>query len=298
MIVAEKLQRSALAATVTVLLACALALPLAAEPSTSEPAKATRVATLLPYVGEAILRADPSVQLVASVANQSGDPLPEGVIDLGSPHAPNLEQLALSRPDVVVADVRFHRSLTEPLSQSGAKLVLVNGSSINATFDGLREVARVVGNSEGMLSTIETSRAKLVALHLVDSPKVLPLFGSPGSYMAITPRTWLGDLLEEVGFHNVAADLVGRETFPGYVQISEEVLMTLDPATVLLVTHGSPQAVLEDFQRQAERGGPWKRFADHVLVLDPDRFAANPGLDLPLAAAELITLVAEQTTSR
>jgi iron complex transport system substrate-binding protein len=296
--IAAGLRRTTLVATITALVACSSTLPLTAEPTTSGSAKATRVATLLPYVGEAILRADPSVQLVASVANQSGDPLPEGVIDLGSPHSPNLEQLALSRPDVVVADARFHRSLTEPLSQSGTELVLVNGSSINATFDGLLEVARVVGDSQGMVTTINASRAELVRLHLTDSPNVLPLFGSPGSYMAITPRTWLGDLLQEIGFHNVAADLVGRETFPGYVQISEEVLMTLDPATVLLVTHGSPEAVLEDFQRQAQQGGPWKRFADRVLVLDPDRFAANPGLDLPLAAAELIALVREETASR
>ncbi len=260
-------------------------------PPPGDPAASVRVATLLPYVGDAVSRADTRLVVVASVAPRSGAPLPEGVLDLGSPHAPNLEQLALSRPEIVVADARFHRSLTEPLSGSGARVVLVDGSSIESTLAGLREVGAAAGGSQSLDQLVETCRQQIEALRLADSPALLPLFGAPGSYTAITPRTWLGDLIETLGFDNVAAEVSGRESFPGYVQLSDEVLMTLPRATVVLVTHGSPDAVLEDFERKARQGGPWKRFAADVIVLDPDRFAANPGLDLPVAGAELIELV-------
>jgi ABC-type hemin transport system substrate-binding protein len=105
--------------------------------------------------------------------------------------------------------------------------------------------------------------------------------------------TWLGDLLAQLGFNNLAAGMTGRQQVPGYFELSDEVLATLRPELVLLVTHGSPRAVEESFRRRAAAGGAWTGLGDNLRVLDPDLFATNPGLRLPEAARRLAELGAE-----
>jgi iron complex transport system substrate-binding protein len=255
-------------------------------------AEPTRVASLLPYVSEA-LAGIPQVEVVASVAAELGGSLPEGVTDLGSPHAPNFEVLAGVRPDVVVGDGRYHGAIAEKLAHSGGRVVLVEAFSVAATLDGLIEVARAAGVEAQMEARVAEVRGALPALRLARPASVLPLFGAPGSFMAITDRTWLGDLLGELGFEILPRDLSGHESYPGYVEVSEEVLALTRPELVLLVTHGSPDAVAESFDREASRGGPWALLADRAHVLDPALFARNPGLEMGRAAAELVRLLDE-----
>jgi iron complex transport system substrate-binding protein len=259
--------------------------PLAAQPS-------TRVATLLPYVAEALGRI-PEVTIVAAVAAELGGEVPEGAVDLGSPHAPNYEALAASRPDVVVGDRRFHGAIEEKLARSGARVILVEAASVDATLDGLIAVAAAAGVEAQMQRLVSEVREALPRLHLDRAASVLPLFGAPGSFMAITERTWLGDLLAELGFEILPPDLTGRESYPGYVEVSEEVLALVRPELVLLVTHGSPHAVAESFGRESSKGGPWARLAERVRVLDPALFARNPGLEMGRAAEELVRLLDE-----
>lgn len=260
-------------------------------------AEPARVATLLPYVAEAldlVAASGGAVEVVAAVPAQIGAALPDGRIDLGSPHSPSFENLAAARPDVAVGDRRFHAGIEDKLGRVAERVVLVEATSVDATFDGLAEVAAAAGVEEAMRGRIEESRGELEALRLDRPVAALPLFGAPGSYMAITDRTWLGDLLSELGFENLAAGLAGRESYPGYVEISEEVLATLEPDVVLLVTHGSPEAVEEDFRRRAETGGAWSVLADRVQMLDAHLFARNPGLEMPQAARALVAAGGEE----
>jgi len=262
-------------------------------PATGLPAEpSARVATLLPYVSEAMGRI-PEVTIVAAVAAELGGEIPEGAVDLGSPHAPNYEALAAARPDVVVGDRRYHAAIEEKLARSGGRVVLVEAASVDSTLNGLMEVARAAGVEAQMQSLVAEVRDELPRLHLDRAASVLPLFGAPGSFMAITERTWLGDLLAELGFEILPHDLTGRESYPGYVEVSEEVLALVRPELVLLVTHGSPNAVAESFARESSKGGPWARLAERARVLDPTLFARNPGLDMGRAAQELVRLLDE-----
>jgi iron complex transport system substrate-binding protein len=273
------------------------AAPEEAAPDSTGAAGPTRVATLLPYVADALDRVASNggaVEVVAAVPAELGATLPEGRIDLGSPHSPSFESLAAARPDVVVGDGRTHAALEEKLRRVTDRLVMVEGVSVDGTFDGLIEVATAAGVEPAMRRLVERSREDLAALRVDRPVTVLPLFGAPGSYMAITDRTWLGDLLSELDFRNLAAELAGRESYPGYVELSEEVLATLDPDVVLLVTHGSPEAVEEDFRRRAEAGGAWAILADRVHRLDAHLFGRNPGLELPEAARALVAAAGEE----
>lgn len=249
-------------------------------------AEPVRVATLLPWVADALAGLDGAV-VVASVA-RPGEALPAGVADLGTPHSPSYERLAVARPDVVVGERRLHGALAAELGRGGGRVLLLDASSVEGTFAGLLEVGRRTGTAEGMAERVAAARRELAALRLPRPVPVLPLFGAPGSFLAITGGTWLGDLLGELGLRNLAADAAGREAFPGYVDLSEEVLLTMRPAAVLLVTHGSPEAVEETFLRQRAAGGAWGALGGRLHVLDPALFGGNPGLRMPEAARRLV----------
>src|SRR5262245_2271618 len=94
---------------------------LVAAAGDAQPASAkVRVATLVPFVADALARVPEHASVVASVRRSSVDDPPPGAIDLGSPHAPSLERLAESRAQLVVADRAMHAAMTEKLARGGA----------------------------------------------------------------------------------------------------------------------------------------------------------------------------------
>ena len=278
----------------TLLVSLAMMAATLAPPTPGEP---TRVATLLPFVADALDQMPAGVEVVASVPAELGMSLPPGRIDLGNSHSPSFELLAAARPDLVVGNLAVHATLVDQLKRAVPSVVMIEATSVDATFDGLARVGEAAGVTVEMSALIAASRKSIDDLKMDRTVSVLPLFGAPGTYMAITERTWLGDLIGQLGFDNVAAGLSGQETYPGYVELSEEVLATLDPQLVVMVTHGSPRAIQQAFSRDAERGGVWGALASKVEILEPSLFARNPGLAMADAGTTLIEL-AENSTAR
>ena len=297
--------RTSVAAIAWCLIPAAAAVALSATAArTAETRPATtpvRVATLLPYVADALARVPQHAIVVASVRRSSIDAPPAGVIDLGSPHSPSFERLAESGAQLVVADETMHTTMKEKLARGGAEVILVGSSSVDETLDGLAEVGRKVGARAQMDRAIADTRAGIASAALADPVSTLPFFGAPGSFLVITERTWLGDLLGKLNFQNLARDSSGKESFPGYVLVSDELLAGMRPALVLVVAHGDPNAIRDAFEKRAADGGPWRSLSGARLgvhVLDPRHFATNPGLALPDTARRLREIALPATAAR
>lgn len=289
------IRKAALAA-----LSLLLTSPLVARSAEAEP---LRIASLVPFVSEAVAEWPDKAKLVAAVRRSLHQPVPTGVADLGSPHQPSLEPLVAARPQLIVADERLHALLQPQLAATGAEVLMVRADSVAATFDGLRAVARRAGAEaalEGRLAAVEARLAALAAgltlegrLPARGAPTVLPLFGAPGSFLLVTPRTWLGDLLVRLGVGS-ARTPPGRETMPGYVLLADEVLAASHPDHVLLLAHGSPEVVAKAFAET------WARYGNDevpVDVLDPRMFSTNPGLRMAEAAEAVVALLAAPRTA-
>jgi iron complex transport system substrate-binding protein len=268
----------------------ALGLAFAARPAQAADEQ-VRVATLLPFVDAALARTQGNFEVVATVRRELRVPV-EGAIDLGNPHSPNLEGLAQARPTLVVADRDLHAVQAESLRAGGAELLLLDTRSIDATLAGLDEVGKKVGASDAMARETAAVRARLAELALAKPMLTLAVFGAPGSFLVVTERTWLGDLLDRLDFANVGDVPGGDERFPGLISLSDETLASLRPELVLLVAHGNPAAIEAAFEQRTAAGGPWSGLradADRgVHALDPALFAANPGLDVARAAEALV----------
>jgi len=268
--------------------ALALAFVLVASTAAAEE-EPLRVATLLPFVEDALRQTEGGrYTLVASVRRSLHTPVAEGVIDLGNPHSPSFERLAEARPDLVVGDRGLHGRLARELEASGARLLLLDTSSTEGSLAGLVEIGAAVHAKAEMEAAVAVVRERLADVAVVGSRRVLALFGTPGRFYAVTDRTWLGGLLANVGYENVAPD--GREGVPGYVVVNDEALMLLRPDLVLVVAHGEPARIRAEIDRRAGEGGVWASLRQAPLglhVLDPERFGAPPGLALADAAVEL-----------
>lgn len=259
--------------------------------SAAEPAQPRRVATLVPFAGAALAGHPASVVVVASVRADPRTPVPDGVVDLGSPHSPNLEKLAEARPELVVTDAQMHGQLVEALGRAGARAFPIDSTSLDSTFGGLEALGAAVGIGPALAADVTRTRAELAELRIATPLPTLALFGAPGSFFVLTEKTWLGDLLRAQGFANVAPAGAPGGRFPGFAPLNDEVVMGLSPELVLLVAHGNPEAVLGAFQRELETRPSLRSVHASakrgVHTLDPALFSANPGLDMPRAARAL-----------
>jgi len=284
--------RRGVAVAAAALLAMAAVGPTARAASGAEP---VRVATLLPFVEDALRGAGAGVEVVATVRRSLHVPVPEGTVDLGNPHSPDFEGLALARPDLVVGDASVHARLREALGRGGAEVVLLDTSGVDETLDALLAIGERVGARPALEARVAAVRGAIAEAALAEPVSTLVLFGAPGSFYAMTERTWLGDLLARLRFSNAADGVAGRERFPGLVALSDEALAGFDPSLVLLVAHGDPAAIRRELLRKMEAGGAWRRLreADAVHVLDGALFSANPGLGMADAAEALLALAHE-----
>jgi iron complex transport system substrate-binding protein len=286
----------------TEILAVATLVPLlvlSAATADATESRPVRVATLLPFVADALRLAPEKATVVASVRRSLHRPLEAGVLDLGNPHSPNFERLAEAGPDLIVADRQVHAAIASRLEALGAELRLIDTAGIDATLDSLRALSERIGGSEALESRITAVRQSISAAPLDAEVKVLPLFGAPGSFYAVTDRAWLGQLVRDLGFENLAPT-DGDERFPGLVVVSDEVISTLDPDMVVLVAHGDPRKIRADLASRTAAGGAWSslaRAARGIHVLDPRLFSANPGLELDRAAETLVALASGDTAS-
>ncbi|MEM7410330.1 MAG: ABC transporter substrate-binding protein [Myxococcota bacterium] len=276
-----------------------LVLLTAAATASAEAAKSLRVATLLPSVEDA-LRDLPGVEVVAGVRRSFTAPERTDVIDLGSPHHPNVERLATSRADLVIADALINGHLEEMLTRFGAEVMMIDTTSVEGIFAGLVAVGRRVGAEQALEQRVASAREGVNAQKVEAPLRVLALFGTPGKFQVITDQNWIGSLLDTLALENLGAGVRGEQRIPGFVAVSQEHLSTLRPDLVLLVAHGDPRAIQGELQKQLAGNGPLGQLgksASHgVHVLRPDLFMGNPGLALP-AAAEALAAYAATTPS-
>jgi iron complex transport system substrate-binding protein len=277
--------------------AALLLVPVVGRAGGATAAEPVRVAALIPFAADAIDRAGAPGRVVASVRRDMRQPPAAPVVDLGSPHAPSFERLVESRAGIVIGDRALHAAIEPRLRRLGTDVMLIDSGSIDSTFTGLREAARRVHVQAAMAAAISEAERELAALVLAQPVRTLLLFGTPGEFFVATERTWLGDLLRRLNFQNVGALVATPSSFPGLVQVSDEVLATLDPELVLLVPHGEPDRIRMALARALEDGGPWaglRRTARCGLhVLPTELFISNPGLRMPEAARHL-RQIAEQ----
>lgn len=212
-------------------------------------------------------------------------PAAEEVEQIGSTHEVDLEKITFLQPDVVLGNHPMNEKDIPAIEGIGSKLILTGANSIQdiqsqITLFGqlLQQEAKAKQLNQQIQDHIQTlSQSDSTAV----KPKVLLVYGAPGTYMAALPNSLSGNILEVAGGSNIAADLPGLQNFPQYAQLNTEQVVQSNPDYIMIMTHGNTDEVKAGFLKEMQNNPAWSSIKavqnNQVEVLPSHLFGTNPG---------------------
>ncbi|MEM9559393.1 MAG: ABC transporter substrate-binding protein [Planctomycetota bacterium] len=255
---------------------------LGASVELGEPAR--RVAVVAPFAGE--LLASIGVRPVAA-------PLPPGgkasevyadrAIIVGHMTGPNLEQLAASRPDVVVTTsmyARFTRTIESALGVPVVTLDVTDASDIPRHLETLGSLtgreAPAAARAADVRLLLEQAREDRPQRPL----RVLAVFGHHSAMYAFLPDSYVGSLIEMLGGEVVTGGLDSHAVYSELTPFGPEQAIVARPDVLLVLAHGDASGVARTLsERPGWRALPAVR-TNRVHALPDGPFVLEPGTDL------------------
>lgn len=196
---------------------------------------------------------------------------------IGGWSTPSLERLAGLHPDLVVLTDSQAPLVQDHLRDLGLKTLVTPSRTIRDIFAAMELIGRSTGHEREAGELAATTRAALDRVHTrtraLSRPTVLSIVDrTPGTLRdlyAAAPGSYMAELIELAG---------GRVAAPasraGYVRISKEVVLTLNPDIVIDMVQGAkgelaedPQAVWRDLpELKAVRTGRIYPIRDEYLL--------------------------------
>lgn len=205
----------------------------------------------------------------------------EAIQEIGNPHEPSFEQIAVVNPEVLVVPPSFQQFAAN-IEGQGTKIVYTNANSIEELQQSV-EMFGTLFNAEDKATEInETITAKIEEAQGKSSDvNALLIYGAPGTYLVALDTALAGDILAKSGGNNIASEFPATEKYPTYASLSVEKIVQANPDVVMILTHANPEAVIDGFNKQMEQDAGWKNLDavknDRIYILPADLFGNNPG---------------------
>ncbi|MEK3934634.1 ABC transporter substrate-binding protein [Sporosarcina sp. FSL W7-1349] len=207
----------------------------------------------------------------------------EEVEQIGNPHQPNFEKIAVVHPDVLLASPSM-KAHAENLERQGTKVIYTSANSVQEIQNTISMVGSLL-NKEAEADTLNGTLNEALKTGQESitekGTKTLLVYGAPGTYLAALPTSLSGNLLELAGGENIANDFPNEDQYPQYASLSVEKIIERNPEVVMLITHGEPEAVKAAFEKEMMKNPAWKNLdavkAGRVIVLPSHLFGTNPG---------------------
>ena len=182
----------------------------------------------------------------------------------------SIETILAYNPDFVYMVDGMHNHLEDLLKQFNVPYYLSKATSIDAVFEEIADVAKIMGCQEKGEKLVFRMKKELDAIKR--SPEKRPsvyceIFASP--YMSIGKSSFMNDILEFAGARNIFEDL--SQSYP---QISEEAVIAKNPDFIIV-----PYYSLDQINLMYKRHG-WNNISavkNHkIYAIDADIFS-RPG---------------------
>lgn len=208
----------------------------------------------------------------------------ESVEQIGSTHEVDLEKIMLVKPDVVLGNFPLNMKDIPTIEDNGAKMILTGANSIADIKKQIQLFGQLLQKEEqatDLTQTIDDKLAKIKERQLAKKPRVLMVYGAPGTNMAALPNSLSGNILELAGGENIASDFPSLQNFPQYAQLNIERIVESNPQFIVIMTHGNPEAVKNGFVKDMQKNSAWNKLDavknNRIEVLPSDLFGTNPG---------------------
>lgn len=224
----------------------------------------------------------------------------EDVMQIGTAHEVDLEKLSFLKADAVLGNTQLNARDIPSIESIGAKMVLTQANSVSDITAQIRLFGQLLGKvseAEKWSTDIE-AKVKAVADTITgEKPRVLLVYGAPGTYMAALPNSLAGNMVELAGGANIAADYPALQNYPQYATLNAERVVEANPQIIFIMTHGNGEEVQKGFQREMQHNTAWNAIDavvhNRVRVLPGDLFGTNPGTRVTEALQLLVSLFDE-----
>ena len=205
----------------------------------------------------------------------------EAIQDIGNPHEPSFEQIAVVNPEVLVVPPSFQQFAAN-IEGQGTKIVYTNANSIDEIKQTIDMFGTLFKAEDKAAELNETITAKIEEAQSKSSDvNALLIYGAPGTYLVALDTALAGDILAKSGGNNIASDFPATEKYPTYASLSVEKIVQANPDVIMILTHANPEAVIDGFNQQMNQDAGWKNLDavknDRIYILPADLFGNNPG---------------------
>lgn len=144
---------------------------------------------------------------------------------------PNLEQIIALKPDLVIGAAGMHDQVLAQLKSSGIQVLATKVDR----WDALASLTKTLAKS------VQADPAPLLKSYqgyFMPKPQKTAttlILASDRPLLAPNNESWAGDLLTQFGVKNVVADLRDKSQFSGYLTLSPEKVVTIDPDLIILI---------------------------------------------------------------
>ena len=152
---------------------------------------------------------------------------------------PNLEKIISLKPDLVIGAIGFHDKPLSKLNQLGVKTLSTKIKNLKDLENLNKEInsfllKKNIEQLSNKISNCYSSSSKISkdknVIALVSTKPIL----SPNS------KSWSGNLIKRFGLKNLTSELQSKSEFRGYVNLSQEWLLSAKPNNLIIVkTPGS-----------------------------------------------------------
>ncbi|OZQ60502.1 iron-hydroxamate ABC transporter substrate-binding protein [Paenibacillus sp. VTT E-133280] len=224
----------------------------------------------------------------------------EEVMQIGTAHEVDLEKIAYLKADAVLGNTQMNAKDIPAIEGIGAKMVLTQANSVADITKQIRlfgQMLKKESEAQQLSADIEAEVKAATTNRTGEKPRVLLVYGAPGTYMVALPNSLGGNILELAGGDNIAADYPALQSYPQYATLNTERVMEANPQIILIMTHGNGEEVQKGFEQEMRQNAAWSSIDavvhNRVRVLPADLFGTNPGTRVTEALQLLVSLFAD-----
>lgn len=208
------------------------------------PAASQRIVTLSPFTANALaaLRVKPKAIGVMPGTSDFYSTYLNGIrrLPLSHPSGPNMEQLAVLNPSLVLSSPEWRKGETT-MRQLGIKVVDSDPQTVAAVPAQMRRIGALVGKAAAAnrLAAQTTERVRTARGRAKTHPRVLLILGVGRTPYAFLRNSWGGDVVTQAGGTLITKGLTGSG---GFARISNEYVVQQKPDVIIAVPHSATTA--------------------------------------------------------
>lgn len=175
---------------------------------------------------------------------------------LSHPLGPNLEELALLNPNLVLSAPVWRKG-GQGMRELGIRVVESDPQRVAEVPQQMEFIGGLVGRRAQARSEAAKARRNIAFAknQARRQPRVLVVLGIGQSAMAFLPNSWGGDLITQAGGRLITAGLTSSG---GFARISNETIIQQNPDVIIAVPHGNPDD-LDRIARDLRDKPEWRR---------------------------------------